>query len=330
MRCRGPRGWWKPRSHTGHDDADISGSPGRRGQALGVSEYGIRSRASPRAREQMKTARYMTTIRFRTTTRKVRAEWKLRKLRQQGNVELVILRPGIVFGPRSQWTAGFADDLLKNEAYLVDGGHGICNSIYVDNLVHAIHLALTADSKIDGEALSRRGSRADHLAGAVGANHASARHEHCGCTQRCLRNQPGTLAATAGNPHGFPACRYLPLGHSQTTATDWSKGLDAPDRVESAVNGFGGPFRCRPRRWRWPYCTGASAGSPTKKARRVLGYEPKVSFEEACGRCVAWCWGPPAIRLWTRGEAQRSRHLCGYGSNNSHNPSISSCQMRAR
>lgn len=81
---------------------------------------------------------------------KVRAEWKLRRLRDRGSVELVMLRPGIVFGPRSYWITSFADSLLNGTAYLVNGGQGICNSIYVDNLVHAIQLCMTA-AKVDKE-----------------------------------------------------------------------------------------------------------------------------------------------------------------------------------
>jgi nucleoside-diphosphate-sugar epimerase len=82
---------------------------------------------------------------------KVVAEQQLWKLRKIGRVEVVILRPGIVFGPRSQWTGGVADEILNGVAYLTEGGWGVCNSIYVDNLVHAIKLALFAPSA-DGQA----------------------------------------------------------------------------------------------------------------------------------------------------------------------------------
>jgi nucleoside-diphosphate-sugar epimerase len=82
---------------------------------------------------------------------KIDAEQRLQRLRASGKVELVILRPGIVYGPRSYWTGGLADELLSGEAYLVEGGAGICNALYVDNLVHAVELALTT-ARIDGEA----------------------------------------------------------------------------------------------------------------------------------------------------------------------------------
>jgi nucleoside-diphosphate-sugar epimerase len=81
---------------------------------------------------------------------KVRAEHRFRALRKRGLVELVMLRPGIVFGPRDIWISGIARRLSEGNAYLVDGGRGICNTVYIDNLVHAVQLALEAP--VDGEA----------------------------------------------------------------------------------------------------------------------------------------------------------------------------------
>ncbi|KKD36512.1 NAD-dependent epimerase/dehydratase family protein [Limnoraphis robusta] len=75
---------------------------------------------------------------------KVWVEQKLLQLSQKGTTEVVLLRPGIVVGPGSSWIVGFANSLLSGTAYLVNHGQGICNSIYIDNLVHAIRLALTA------------------------------------------------------------------------------------------------------------------------------------------------------------------------------------------
>lgn len=88
---------------------------------------------------------------FPTHLAKIDAERRLLKLRQSGSVEVVIFRPGIVFGPRSRWVTELADQLVQGTAYLIDQGQGICNSVYIDNLIHAIHLALTA-TNVDGEA----------------------------------------------------------------------------------------------------------------------------------------------------------------------------------
>jgi 2-alkyl-3-oxoalkanoate reductase len=88
---------------------------------------------------------------FPTHIAKIDAERKLLKLRQKGSVEVVIFRPGIVFGPRSRWVMELANQLVQGTAYLIDGGKGICNSVYVDNLIHGMRLALTAKDA-DGEA----------------------------------------------------------------------------------------------------------------------------------------------------------------------------------
>jgi len=82
---------------------------------------------------------------------KIKAERHLLKLRETGQTEVVFLRPGIVFGPGSGWVLGFANSLQNGTAYLVNRGRGICNSIYIDNLAHAIYLA-TVTPDIDRQA----------------------------------------------------------------------------------------------------------------------------------------------------------------------------------
>jgi nucleoside-diphosphate-sugar epimerase len=79
---------------------------------------------------------------------KVRAEYEFRRFWRKREVELVVLRPGIVFGPRDRWISNIARTIIDRSAYIVSGP-GVCNTIYVDNLVHAIRLALTA--AVDGE-----------------------------------------------------------------------------------------------------------------------------------------------------------------------------------
>jgi 2-alkyl-3-oxoalkanoate reductase len=75
---------------------------------------------------------------------KVLAEQKLRSLMSDGAVECVILRPSIVYGPRSTyWSAQLASDILAGKAFLVDGGQGICNTIFIDNLVEVMSLCAT-------------------------------------------------------------------------------------------------------------------------------------------------------------------------------------------
>jgi nucleoside-diphosphate-sugar epimerase len=124
-------------------------------EAVGVRRFVYISSGSVHGQSPVRgtdeTSRLSVRHAFAYNNAKVRAEARLRRLRARGTVEIVILRPTIVFGADSRWVFDFADALRSSTAYVVDGARGICNSIYVDNLVHAVRLALTT-SQVDGEA----------------------------------------------------------------------------------------------------------------------------------------------------------------------------------
>ena len=224
-------------------------------------------------------------------TAKVRAERKLRRLRARGTVELVILRPTIVFGPGSRWIVDFAAGLLTGTAYVIDGARGICNSIYVDNLAYAVRVALTApgvDKDVfllgDEETVtwadlyrpiaSGLGFDFDTVPsfsppavplGVAGAYFGAFRSSELG--QALIARLPPGLKATLRT--AIRAAR--------------SSGVPAPPKPV-VVSGDAGPtptpemialHRCS---WRLPH----------DHARRVLGYRAPVSFAEGCRRSVEW------------------------------------------
>jgi nucleoside-diphosphate-sugar epimerase len=90
---------------------------------------------------------------------KVRAERAFFRGCAQHELEGFALRPGIVFGPRSRWITDLAADLRQRRAWLLNDGNGICNSLYVDNLVEAIAQSLTARSHAAGAYLVGDGER---------------------------------------------------------------------------------------------------------------------------------------------------------------------------
>jgi len=69
---------------------------------------------------------------------KAAAEIWLREQMAHFPFEVVVLRPGIVWGVRSPHTMQIAERLLDKSAFLVNEGNGIFNGIYIDNLVAAI------------------------------------------------------------------------------------------------------------------------------------------------------------------------------------------------
>jgi 2-alkyl-3-oxoalkanoate reductase len=214
---------------------------------------------------------------------KIKAERQLLALRQSGKVEVVILRPGIVFGPRSSWTGGFADELLSRTAYLIDGGKGICNSVYVDNVVHAIEQAIE-EPRADGQAYLicdyetvTWADLYEPVAKALGFN-----IESILVTMPMLSKQTWqrrflddqTVRATFNSlPSGLR--RILKAGYSE-----WknSQGHPAGSKRNRKITITEERFLL--------YCNKTKLQS--HKAKRELGYRPTVGFEEACRRSIGW------------------------------------------
>jgi 2-alkyl-3-oxoalkanoate reductase len=214
---------------------------------------------------------------------KIQAERRLEDLRRSGAVEVVVLRPGIVFGPRSSWTGGFADGLLAGTVYLVEGGHGICNSAYIDNLVHAIRLAIEVPES-------------DRQAYLIGDSEQVTWAELCRPIAVALGFDLEAISVPA--PSSFQpgwqqkirdshALRYLIDGMPQPVR----RGLKAGYAEWRKTRNNPGQFGLSPRiniseeRALLHRC---QTKLHSIKAERELGYRPVVSFEEACRRSVGW------------------------------------------
>lgn len=75
-----------------------------------------------------------------------RAAWQFARAH---NLALTVIRPGCTYGPRSYaWTLKPIERLRRQRPVLIGNGSGICNAIYIDNLVDLIVLALENDVAI--------------------------------------------------------------------------------------------------------------------------------------------------------------------------------------
>jgi nucleoside-diphosphate-sugar epimerase len=219
---------------------------------------------------------------------KVAAEREWRRLQRRGGPEMVVLRPAIVFGPRSRWIASCANDLLTGRAYLIGGGRGVCNTIYVDNLLHAARLALTVPQAAGGTFFVGDRERITWLdfyrpiADALGIDPAAiamldeAPDFHPGLRDR-LRALKSTRPAQFGLRFTPPRLkRSVKAALSAWRATDALPGSGA---VAAA-----GPqptlemtllHRCS---WQLSWA----------KAAATLGYEPIVSVADGMRRSIGW------------------------------------------
>jgi len=236
---------------------------------------------------------------------KVWAERRLLSLRAHGPVELVILRPGIVTGPRSIWQTRFAAELLAGTAYWLDDGRGICNSLYVDNLVHAIHLALTAPG-IDGKAFllgdAETVTWADlyrPIAQALGfdsiqlpnVDHVPPRRNVRELASAFESSRPGRAIASLIPKRVRRGIRAAMTPVPPADATPWAIPAAPASPLPSATLEMSLLYRCA---WKLP----------DARARQLLGYRSVVSFAEGSRRTIGWLEfaGFPTIQ-----EKNRSR-----------------------
>jgi nucleoside-diphosphate-sugar epimerase len=236
---------------------------------------------------------------FEYNVSKVLAESKLHSMMRDRAVECVILRPYIVYGPRAPyWSASLANDILARRAYLIEGGNGICNTIFIDNLVEAMILCAThpaASGKTflikDAERVTWRQLYAA-VADAVGMD---------------LSSIGLVSAAAAGELMVVPLSERV---HNSVRAMAKSRPLRAAKELVRKVPGTISLARSL-RAGLQPWKTGAAVRRqplikafaldreivslqlcqyelPSRQLEEVVGYRPLVSFREGSQRTAEW------------------------------------------
>jgi nucleoside-diphosphate-sugar epimerase len=214
------------------------------------------------------------------------AETRLRTRRARGAVELTMLRPGLVWGPRDRWVTPFVHALRRREAAWTGGGRAIANTIHVDNLVHAIRQA--AEKPVDGEVFFVNDAETltwrEWLSPFIFA---------LGQSVEKIADLPPT-----GHVHGWsqrlenvrvsaPVQRLAPLvsGVLKRVAKGALGGLrEPPAPAALALPSHGPPplpeeiSQLQQCRWHFP----------NAKAVNKLGYTPPVSFAEGAARTLGW------------------------------------------
>lgn len=80
---------------------------------------------------------------------KLEAERLVLAHHERHGLPVTVLQPTIVYGPFSgPWTIGPLSLLKQERVVLVDGGSGMCNAVYVDDVVDAIILAAVRDEGV--------------------------------------------------------------------------------------------------------------------------------------------------------------------------------------
>jgi len=221
---------------------------------------------------------------------KVRAERHLFAAASRSGIELFVLRPSIVFGPRDRWLSTLVAELQAGMAWLIEEGRGICNTIYVDNLIEAIRCCLSAPGS------------------AAGSPYLVCDAEEI--TWSSIYEQAAAALGIASSTiHQLPvphAPRRSPSDHlNELRVHPFSQQVIAavPSQLKGAVKGavLGLQPVSTPNPWVLP--SPVPAPIPTREmvllqqcmhrfshenAATKLGYSPLVSFSEGLDRTLKW------------------------------------------
>jgi len=263
----------------------------RAAQAAGVKRMVFMSSASVHGQAPApgtdETSPLHTNHIFAYNNAKVRAERALMALRKTGSVELTILRPGIVFGPRSRWISDIANQLLMGTAYLINQGHGICNSIYVDNLIEAVGLSIHVAAADQGVFIVGDRERVtwlnfyEQIAAGLGLDCSQVHYLPPPEFKHGLAEKLNALRASSSAQALLPLVPSalkdavkgaLKAVTSSPSPSPWSLTVESGLQVTEEYSAL---HQC-------------SVQLPWKKAELVLGYEPSVSFPEGIKRSVGW------------------------------------------
>jgi len=244
---------------------------------------------------------------------KMLAESLVSQYHHSHRLPVVILRPTCVWGPFSpNWTIAAVELIRKGIAFLPLEGGGTANSVHIDNLVDAVFLALTKHEAV-GEAFlinddeprtwgELYGGYARFLEVPLGfVSDSSNAWEMLWVSFHnagiILRN-----AVTGETRIGIPALRelydHVPVmkvlisvlpeevrRHIKEYAADREKILEASSLPTPSAPGFL-PYNFVSRPTRELY--GSQSQYSNEKAKRILGWRPRVSFEEAMAPTCQW------------------------------------------
>ncbi len=203
-------------------------------------------------------------------------------------LQITVLRPSLVWGPRSAWTLTVGRDLMNQTAYLVGEGEGICNTIYVDNLVSCIltccnHPGDTAGffNVSDSETVTWRGfygSLAPHFQ--YDLNH--------------ILKVPGdrfrpTLKMRLNDlksSHFYTKLKNRIPPKKRALVKAWLKAkIPRKEREEQFADRR--PRSAAVTREMWELQS-TRRKLPNTKFQRNFGYQPPVSFAEGTARTIKW------------------------------------------
>ena len=246
---------------------------------------------------------------------KIDGEKEVLRCHREHGLAVTVLRPTIVYGPFSFWDKDTVAAIRQGRMVLIDGGKGICNTLYVDNLVEAMLLAAEHDHAVgdifhisDAHPVTWKDFIETH-ARALGDSYLPLPEmtvQEIAATWPPPTNHPSSLKQMLNlmrDPRTRRALRSIPMidRSVQTSKAIVKSLLPSPVRrslrqrlLGKSMNDLSNRHVQSPAR---PLLSRDEVAMFTvfdkvafgiEKARRVLGYDPKFDFAEGMERTASW------------------------------------------
>jgi len=222
----------------------------------------------------------------------------------QLGVPVVVIQPGVVYGPNAGNAFEMVNELRTSRVVLVNGGTGICNLVYVDDAVTALLLAAT-NNHAPGERFLVSGPEYPTWAEFVGAFErmlgvrrtvSLSEHDALLLWRRSTRHPwlvPEALRAIQRDP----GLRARLLATKEARAARWIAARLASDSLKGALRAAShaerasGPAVELPIGPVRPWVVknmACRARVSTEKARRILGYVPVFKLRQGMNLTEQW------------------------------------------
>jgi nucleoside-diphosphate-sugar epimerase len=220
---------------------------------------------------------------------------------------VTILRPSIVWGPYSAWSTRLVDDLRGGRVSFIDGGRGACNTTYVDNLIDAMFLSMENDRALndiffitDGDQVTWGDFIRAHVAMmAPTPQVGDASHEEIMAAQPKAVGMLVGSAKAAGRVVRSKEFREMLMRIPVTEALikrvwNWVTSLppEKRDRLRARFGVRRAAVAAKNGKYIPDPVTVATQSAivffSIEKAKRILGYEPRVKFGEGIQRVEQW------------------------------------------
>jgi len=220
---------------------------------------------------------------------------------------VAILRPSIVWGPYSAWSTRLMDDLREGRVAFIEGGHGACNTTYVDNLIDAMVLGLENDRALnqaffitDGERVSWGDFIRAHMAlmeptPEVGEISRAEIEASRGRSSGLLLGSMKAAARVARSKEFRQMLMQIPLTEAAVKkAWNWVGSLppEKRERLRARLGVRRAAAKSANAKFIPDAVTEATQSTTVffsiEKARKLLGYEPRVRFADGMKLVEQW------------------------------------------